>query len=159
MNVSNVLSLAQNTKSSKTGECQFEDDRYCFIPDGEYLASFQYYRTDHMFKGAPKLEMWFEILDEDFKGLALPKWYNCKSCQKNRKYGNFKVARRSNFTMDFVRLFHYKLSRLDRAPMSYFEHHNFLIETSTVRKNFEQKNFHELLQYSKVEKIVKATAK
>jgi len=91
-------SVAQNTKPSEIGSFQFDDDRYCLISDGEYLAGFEFYRTDHMFKGAPKLELWFTILEDDFQGRRVPKWYNCQKCQKNRKYGNFKVARRSNQT-------------------------------------------------------------
>jgi len=156
MNVINMPSVAQNTKPSASGSFQFDDDRYCLIPDGEYLAGFEFYRTDHMFKGAAKLELWFTILDDDFQGRSIPKWYNCQKCQKNRKYGNFKVARRSNFSIEFVRLFNHEIKRSDRAPMSYFEKHYFIIETETVTKNFQQTNYPEQLQYSKVKRIKKA---
>lgn len=156
MNVINIHSVAQNTKPSKTGSFLFDEDRYCLIPDGEYLAGFEFYRTDHMFKGAPKLELWFTTLEDDYQGLSIPKWYNCQKCQKNCKYGNFKVARRSNFSMDFVRLFNHEIKRNDRAPMSFFEKHYFLIEVETVTRNFQQKNYPEQLQYSKVKEIKKA---
>lgn len=156
MNEINIPSVAQNTTTSSSGFFQFDDDRYCLIPDGEYLVGFEFYRTDHMFKGAPKLELWFTILEEDFQGRSIPKWYNCQKCQKNRRYGNFKVARRSNFSMDFVRLFNHEIKRRDRAPMSYFEKYYFVIETETVISNFQQIDYPEQLQYSKVKKIKEA---
>ena len=135
----------------------FEDDRYCQIPDDKYVASFYFYQTKHMFNGIPKIEIWFEICDDEYQGFKIPKWYNCLDCKNPRKNGHFKVARRSNFSLDFIRLFNHEIKRRDRAPMSYFNNYYFLIETETVTKNFEQRNYPEQLQYSKVKEIVKAT--
>jgi len=161
MSIIEPKSVAQNThplpkSKSKAGSFAIEEDRYCLIPDDEYLVALSYYRTDHMFKGAPKLEMMFSVIDEEYQGLLLPKWYNAKTAQKNKKYGNFKVARRSNFAMDFVRLFNADLKRLDRIPMRHFENHFFLVETEQVNHNFQQENYPEQLRYSKVKKIIKA---
>ena len=161
MNIIELRSLAQNTQSlpkskSKAGSFAIEADRFCLVPDGKYLVALDHYRTDHMFKGAPKLEMMFRIIDEEYQGLLLPKWYNAKKAQKNRRYGNFTVARRGNFTMDFMRLFNADPKRLDRIPMSYFENYLFIVETEQVTQNFEQKDYPSQLRYSKIKRIVKA---
>ena len=161
MSIIELKSVAQNThplpkSKSNAGSFSIEEDRYCLVPDGEYLVALDHYRTDHMFKGAPKLEMMFGMIDEGYQGLLLPKWYNAKKAQKNRKYGNFKVARRSNFSMDFMRLFDANPKRLDRIPMSLFENHLFMVETEQVKHNFQQANYPERLKYSKIKRIIKA---
>jgi len=97
MNVINMLSVSQSTKPSKSGSFQFDEDRYCLIPDGEYLAGFEFYRTDHMFKGAPKVELWFTVLDDEYQGFRIPKWYNCQRCQKNQN--------RKDFLLNKLRIF------------------------------------------------------
>lgn len=148
--------IIPQTKTIESGTFQIGEDRYCLIPDGEYLVGFDFYRTDHMFRGAPKLEFWFVIIGEDFQGLRLPKWYNATKCQKNRKHGNFTVAKRGNFLMDYARLFHRAIKRRDRVSMSCFEKHYYLVETETVTKNFQQENYPKQLRYSKIKTIKKA---
>ena len=137
---------------------EFENDSYCLIPDDRYLVNFIYYRTKFMLQGIPKIELWFEICDENnnYNGLYIPKWYNCTECKQPRENGNFKVGRRSNFSIDFIRLFNYEIKRRDRAPMSYFKKHYYLIETETVTTNFQQKKYPDQLKYSKVKQIIKA---
>jgi len=140
------------------GVFEFEEDHHCLVPDGRYIVNFSYYRTMLMLKGIPKIEIGFKICDDDtsLNGLILPKWYNAIKCNKPRKNGNFKVGKRSNFSMDFTRLFNHDIKRKDRVPMSYFDKYYYLIETETVTSNFQQKKYPEQLQYSKVKEIIKA---
>lgn len=140
------------------GVFEFADDDYNLVPEGRYNVRFSEYRTMHMLQGIPKIELRFEICDEklEYNGLVISKWYNCKECKNPRKNGDFKVGKRSNFSLDFIRLFHYEFKRGDRIPMSYFKNHYYSVDIGTVKTNFRQKKYPGQLQYSKVKEIIKA---
>ncbi len=155
-NVVSISPLKPHRDYLDASTFSIENDKYCLIPDGMYQVTFMMFKTALMFRNAPKIELWFKVLNHpDYSGYELPKWYNCTKVIKKGKNGKFKVARRSNFSIDFIRLFEYLPGRLDRLPMSYFNQSLFEIETETVTRNFQQIEYPNPLRYSKIKRIVK----
>jgi hypothetical protein len=136
---------------------QIADDLPPLVRPGFHEVMLDGFQTALMFQGkAPKLIMNFAIVShgEDF-GKRVPRYYNvAKIIGKPQSEGRFKVSRKGDFLREYLTLFHYSGSRLDRLPMSRFSGVTIKAEIKTV-KHSRGKDIPELLQYSKVARLIK----
>lgn len=153
--------LTPNTKQSNVSnemDCVISGELPELIKPDEYDMTLINYRTELFFGKAPKLVMFFKILElgEAFE-LILPKYYNVlEIMDKPGKKVAFKAGRSSDFLRDFSTLFpHVNIRRLDRFPISYFQGVIIRGVVTTVTHDAKQRLIPKSLQYSKVSKLLR----
>jgi hypothetical protein len=134
---------------------QQHSDQPIWLPEGEYTAAYKWHTT-WLFKGRyPKVVITFVIQDygEHFEK-EINAYYIVKSLKgKPRKRGSFSAGWKSNFMLDYTTLYG-KPERKDRFNMSNFNNGFVKIEVRTVKKNRDQREYPESLQYSVVSRIL-----
>ncbi len=141
----------------KSVDFQIANDLPPLVRPGLHEVMLDNFQTALMFQGkAPKLIMNFAIVShgEDF-GKRVPRYYNvAKIIGKPQREGQFKVSKKGDFLREYLTLFQYAGSRLDRLPMSRFNGVTIKAEIKTV-KHSRGKDIPEPLQYSKVARLIK----
>lgn len=132
------------------------DDLPLIKPD-IYDMRFHFHQTSLMFGRAPKITLWFEIVEPGHFGTTLPRYYNAqKLIGKPRKKGAFKAGRRSDLLLEYCTVFSdYKPMRLDRIPLSKYSEVIVKGRVSTVTKNYKQRDIPKTLQYSIISEILR----
>lgn len=130
-----------------------------FVEPGTYELVLVDYETSRMFGKAEKLAMRFRVISQGPAfGKELSRYYNVERIiGKPGKQGRFKVARHSNFVLEYVTLFEYLgvPKRLDRFPMSAFKGVIIVGEVKTVSRNYNQRRLPTPLQYSVISELLK----
>lgn len=143
--------------ASKNLDCLISGELTELIKPGDYEMTLADYRTELFFGKAPKLVLFFRIIElgEAF-GTVLPKYYNLlEIVGKPGKKGVFKVGKRSDFLRDFCTLFpQVNIRRLDRFSISYFQKVIIRGRVTTVTHDTKQNLIPKPLQYSKVSKLL-----
>ncbi len=136
---------------------QIADDLPPLVRPGFHDVMLDGFQTALMFQGkAPKLIMDFTIVShgKDY-GKRVSRYYNvAKIIGKPQREGRFKVSKKGDFLREYLTLFQYAGSRLDRLPMSPFNGVTIKAEIETV-KHSRGKVIPEPLQYSKVAELIK----
>ena len=137
-----------------------DDHKPPLIKPGEYSLGFDYHLTARLFN-QPKLILLFtELSDGDNHGVKLKRFYNVRSligkAGKNGKY------RPSGWSSDLIReyanLFGDVPDRLDRFSLKPFKDVIITGEVKTVKKDSKKRGIHECVQYSVIERLIKAEA-
>jgi hypothetical protein len=139
------------------GYAALEGDAPSHVKPGVYQLRFDYYATAVMFGRAPKLVLWFTIIEPGpyFDLMKLPRFYNVrKLIGRPAKFGRFKVGFKSTFLRDYARLFRVP-ARLDRIPMSEFGRRIIVGRVRTVTHGSNQLPIPEGLQYSVIEELLR----
>lgn len=133
------------------------DDLPPLVRPGYHNVMLDSFQTAMMFQGkAPKLILTFKIVGhgDDF-GKSLCRYYNvAKLIGKPQKGGRFKVSKKGDFIREYLSLFDYSCSRLDRLPMTQFDGATIRAEIETVKRS-RGIDIPEPLQYSKVARLIK----
>ena len=97
------------------------DDPYLTrIPAGEYEVT--YLRHETRFVHSKKLIVTFVIVDGEYSGLTVPRYYNVQDFLGNvGEGGKFRVGRKSHFYREYLSLFDPDSVRPDRMAMSRFK--------------------------------------
>ena len=151
------IQLVQNTTLECDTDCIIEDDKPPLIAPGDYWLGYLYHQTCILW-GAPKLALWFTVLDDgDVHGTKLARYYNVKSLLgPPRKYGQFRVRGwQGDFVTEYVTLFG-EPDQLKRVSLSPFK--NVLIkgEIRTVTSNSKKHPIPDCLQRSVIDRLISA---
>jgi hypothetical protein len=114
---------------------------YARVPDGTYRLRFTHYETFEAFKDkrtksgkAGKLVLWFKIAEEgEWLGTPLAKFYNADVFGESKRSGRFRVGARSNFSLDYFRLFGH-IGRRDRLSFDPFRQTALIGHSHTVEQ-------------------------
>ncbi len=139
------------------GENSFiEGDKPALVKPMNYDLSFIGWRTGIMFGRAPKLILWFRILNEgEYTGVHLPRYYNVKRLVgRPQQQGEFRIGWQSAFVREYARLFGIP-QRLDRIAMSRFSKHIIEGRVGTVKRDVKQNAIPESLHYSVIAELKK----
>ena len=136
---------------------EVEDDLPPLVRPGYHDLTLDSFQTAMMFQGkAPKLIMHFRIVSfgDDFEKIV-PRYYNVsRIIDKPQKGGRFKASKKGDFLREYLTLFGSNVRRLDRLPMTQFKDVIIQGEIETVKRS-RNRDIPELLQYSKVAKLIK----
>ena len=144
-------------KSTTEHFAALDGNALSLVEPGEYSLRFDYFETAMMFGRAPKLALHFTIISMGayFDVVQVSRFYNVtRLIGPPRKFGRFKVGRKSTFAREYGRLFHLP-RRLDRLPMSAFENHIIVGRIRTVTEGSDQKQIPEPLQYSVLDELLR----
>ena len=145
--------LLQNSEDTEPF-AGIDGERPAMVAPRVYDLRYRHYETARMFGRAQKLILWFTIAEpgDDFDK-QLPRYYNIsRLIGRPQKYGQFKVGFNSDFLREYADLFGVP-PRLDRIPMSKFEHCFVRGKVRTVTTASGQQPKHKDLQYSVVDEI------
>ena len=133
-----------------------EGDRPPLVKPMSYDLSFVSWRTGIMFGRAPKLILWFRILNGgEYTGVHLPRYYNVKRLVGGpQKGGEFRIGWQSSFIREYTRLFGMP-QRLDRIAMTRFSKNIIEGKVGTVDTDIRQKAIPEPLHYSVITELKK----
>jgi len=127
------------------------------VAPGTYDLRFKHWETLLMFGCAPKLALWFTIIEMGspyFDQVQLARYYNVKRIMgKPRKYGRFAVGPRSDALTEYGRLFSVKV-RPDRIAFSRLEGVIVRGRVRTVTRASDQREIPECLRYSVLDELV-----
>ena len=138
-------------------EFEIEDDLQPLVRPGFHDLVLESFQTAKMFKGkANKLILNFKIVSmgKDFEKIV-SRYYNVsRIIGKPQVGGRFKVSQKGDFLREYLNLFGYGGSRLDRLPMTRFSDCVIRgeLETVTFSRGME---IPKQLQYSKVARLIK----
>ena len=135
-----------------------QSDELILIPEGEYEFAYECHETSYYMGGHAKVTVWLKIIDSsEHYETSLPRYYNAKSLlDKPSVGGAFTVGMGSDCAHEFAWITN-KL--IDPANVTLEEFSDLVIlgEVKTVDKTRKKKERHPLMQYSKVNALLKAT--
>ena len=84
------------------------------IPEGKYTLGYLGHRLT-MFKGAPKLEAYFQVIDDQYRGTKVIRYYNLKKTSGKTWW----PKEGGHMTIELIRLFGERMKecRPDRIPL------------------------------------------
>lgn len=140
-----------NAISSRRPEGDIDESRYRLIPPGTYDLKFTGHETALMFNRAPKLILWFSVIDfGDQFGTAVPRFYNVKCLLgKPGRGGRFRAKARGDLILDYYALFP-PPKRLDRVSFDPWRTSIIRGVVDTVSVTSNQRSLPEALRYSVV---------
>lgn len=128
------------------------------IPADKYLVRLDHFRTALMFGRQPKLILGLKVVEGEFMGTVIPKFYNVlKLKSKAGPRGKFVVGRHSDYLYDYARL-HGLPDRLDRLSMQPWRECVLLGRVSTVTHGRGQRELPAAMRYSKVTEFLEKVA-
>jgi len=131
------------------------EDDLSLVPDGEYQLGYIDYRTCIAFN-VPRVVVRFKILEygEHF-GKQLERWYRVKCLSgKPKKFGNFRVGKRSDFYRDYVRVIGTP-NRKDRLSFAPLKNEVVVGRVRTVVEGHDQEKLEAGAQYSVVDRLLR----
>ena len=125
------------------------------VQDGKYELMFLYHETGMYFGGAPKLTLWFKLIEpvEDF-GLIVPRHYNIIQTRgRIGRNGKFVAGQRSDVVREVGRLCDIDIDprRMDFEPL---RHYYILGEIKTVTIGYDRKEIPERQRYSVITELL-----
>ena len=131
------------------------------VEPGEYAMVYVTRFTTYVHK-TPKLAIRFRIVEHgECFGIELERWFNCKRLiGKPGKNGGFMPPRHGGFLIEYCTLFPLELtrnSRLDRVSFKPFKNSIIVGKVKTVKRNSQQRNIPEPLQYSTIKELLRAS--
>lgn len=147
------MKLVEN-QSTSIG-CDFIDgEKPPLVKPGIYDFAFDYYETILLFGRAPKLVLWFRIMQMgEYNGLRLPRYYNVKRIVgKPHRNGDFRVGWKADFIREYVNLFSLP-QRIDRIAMAGYKKYIIRGKVKTVTNDLKQRGIPKPLQYSVIQEI------
>lgn len=135
-----------------------EDHGPVLIPPGLYDLAYVKHQTKRIF-GAEKLYIDFRVVTEGpHFGVKLSRYYGVTIYGKARKNGRFAAGWLSDCMYEHVKLFRSRPRRPSEIPMRPYQQHIIQGRVATVRTNRAQKEFPELLHYSKISELIKTVS-
>ena len=131
-------------------------DKPVLVPDGEYTVAYLHHKT-WLFKGKyPKVTISFAIQDYgEFHLRQINAYYNARKLKgKPSKNGHFSIGWKSDLMLDYSTLFG-SPERNDRISMCRFKNCLIQVRTRVVKRNREQREYPEGMQYSVVDRLLK----
>lgn len=128
------------------------------VPPGQYDLLYESYETMEPF-GTPKVCVWFKIVTfgEHF-GKLIPRFYNVgKVIGSAKRFGNFKAKRGGYLLNEYCHITLKRPPRLDRVSFDSFKSIPMVGEVVTVKKNYQQKPLHQLIQYSRIKELMRGS--
>jgi hypothetical protein len=129
------------------------------IPEGSYRLAYEYSETAKMYNHG-KLVLHFKVIDfgEAFS-TPLQRFYNVDYISgKPKKSGSFKATKGGDFLLEYLTLFPIATpKRLDRINMEIFKGQIIIGKVKTVKNNNRQRQLPEQMQYSVIERLVRAS--
>jgi len=133
-------------------------DKPPLITQGVYKFGFLYYETARLFN-QPKLILWFTLLsDGEYHGVKLKRFYNVRSLiGKSGKEGKYKPSGwSSDLIREYANLFGGVPDRLDRFSLKPFNNVIITGEVKTVSMDSKKRGIPACVQYSVIERLIKA---
>ena len=130
-------------------------EQMTLIPDGIYKVRFVDHDCAIMFGRQPKLMAVFEIIDGEYVGTKLARYYNVKKSRGRVSKQNWKVGKSSSLIREFSDCTATRYKRLDQLPMTdWRERCDFVqAKVKTVVMTSTQEVLSEFAQYSVIEKV------
>ncbi len=133
------------------------EDDLSLLPEGEYRLGYIDYRTCIAFN-VPRVVVRFKILDfgEHF-GKQLERWYRVGSLRgKPRKFGDFRVGKRSDFFRDYLRVIGAPTAnRRDRLSFTSLKNKVVVGSIRTVVEGRDQEKLETGARYSVVNRLLR----
>ena len=138
-----------------------DDQKPPLIKPGEYSLGFDHHETQRLWN-QPKLILWFTVLsDGEYHGIKLRRFYNVRSLiGKPGKEGKYHP---SGWSSDLIREYAHLFGsipddRLDRFSLNPFKKVIITGEVKTVSQDSRKRGIPECVQYSVIERLIKAEA-
>ncbi len=136
------------------------DQKPPLIKPGEYSLGFVFHETARLYN-QPKLILWFTVLsDGEYHGIKLKRFYNVRSLiGKPGKEGKYKPSGwSSDLIREYANLFGGVPDRLDRFSLKPFNNVIITGKVKTVSQDSRKRRIAECVQYSVIERLIKADA-
>lgn len=129
------------------------------IPPGEYQLGLSYWTTYKLFGRAPKLTLWFKVLDMGPQfGALLPRHYNVKALVGQAgRHGRFKAAAGCDLVRDYARLLALP-ARFDRFDLQCLKARVAVGRVETVKTTARQQELAPAVRYSVVRELLRLEA-
>ena len=138
-----------------------DDQKPPLIKPGEYSLGFDHHETQRLWN-QPKLILWFTVLsDGEYHGIKLRRFYNVRSLIG--KPGRDGKYRPSGWSSDLIREYAHLFGsipddRLDRLSLKPFKDVIITGEVKTVSRDSRKRGIPAYVQYSVIERLIKADA-
>lgn len=129
------------------------------IPPGEYQLTLSHWTTYLLFGRAPKLTLWFRVVQQGKHFDALvPRHYNVKALKgRARRNGQFKAAAGCDLVREYARLLP-SPGRLDRIALQPLAVRVVVGRVDTVKHARDQKELPQCVRYSVVRELLRVEA-
>ena len=121
------------------------------LSPGEYQLALDHWKTSRLFGRAPKLALWFRVVDQGTHfGARVPRYYNVASLKGGTgRGGRFKATPGGDLARDYARLLALP-ARFDRFNLHALKSHIVIGLVSTVTADARQRALAPASQYSVV---------
>lgn len=143
--------------ASHAGE--IEGELPALIPPGEYQLALAYWTTYKLFGRAPKLALWFRVVDpgQSF-GVLVPRHYNVSRLIGTAgKSGRFKAPATGDLVRDYARILALP-NRFDRFDLQSLKSRIVVAKVDTVTTTNRQQALAPACHYSVVRELVRCAA-
>jgi len=136
-----------------------DDQKPPLIKPGKYSLGFDHHVTARLFN-QPKLILWFTVLsDGEYYGIKLQRYYNVRSLIG--KLGKDGKYRPSGWSSDLIREYAHLFGsipddRLDRFSLKPYKNVIITGEVKTVTQDSKKRGIPVCVQYSVIERLIKA---
>ena len=132
-------------------------DQMTLIPEGVYKARFIDHDCAIMFGSQPKLMAVFEIIDGEYEGVRLARYYNVKNSRGSLSKQRWKVGKSSSLIRELCDCTRVRYKRLDQLPLTEWrERCDYVqVKIKTVVQTSRQEELTEFAQYSVIEKVAR----
>jgi hypothetical protein len=153
MNAVTKLSLVASNDGEVVG------DMPALLPPGRYQLALDYWKTSNLFGRAPKLALWFKVVDQGTHfGLLVPRYYNVVALKgKPGRSGQFKASHGGDLARDYARLLALP-TRFDRFNLQALKQHIVIGNVATVTADSRQKALAPASHYSVVRQLERLEA-
>lgn len=129
------------------------------IPPGEYQLALSHWTTYRLFGRAPKLALWFKVVDMGpHFGALLARHYNVRALKgKPGRHGGFKAAPGCDLVRDYARLLSLP-ARFDRFNLQALKSRIALGRVDTVKTTARQQELAPAVRYSVVRELLRLEA-
>lgn len=125
------------------------------IPPGDYQLALTHWTTYKLFGRAPKLALWFKVIEGPHFGAVVARHYNVTALKGNaRRNGQFKAAAGCDLVRDYARLLALP-SRFDRFDLQCLKSRIAVGRVDTVKSTARQKELAPAVRYSVVRELLR----
>ena len=134
-------------------------DLPALLPPGTYQLALDHWRTSKLFGRAPKLALWFRVVEQGAGfGVLLPRYYNVASLKgPPSRGGRFKASHGGDLAREYARLLALP-SRFDRFNLQALRSHIVIGHVDTVIADAKQRALAAASHYSVVRRLERLEA-
>lgn len=129
------------------------------IPAGEYQLALDHWKTSKLFGRAPKLTLWFRVVEQGIHfGAMVPRYYNVAALKGTAgRGGRFRATHGGDLARDYARLLTLP-ARFDRFNLQALKSHVVRGNVDTVTADAKQRALAPASHYSVVRRLERLEA-